>query len=71
MYLLGSRLGKCQKRRDLNLHALLIDHDVETLTVVNGGVEPEECIAFAEGLALTNYQFLKYLFKEQFIGHIP
>ena len=31
---------------------------------VNGGVDSEECVAFAEGLALTNYQFLKYLSPE-------
>lgn len=36
------------------------DLEIERLVVVNGGLTPEESIAFAEGLALTNYQFLKY-----------
>lgn len=44
---------------------LLNDHDVDSVTVVNCGVEPEECVAFAEGLALTSYQFLKYLTGEK------
>ncbi len=43
-----------------SLHAVLVDLGLEYLEVVNGGVTPEECVAFAEGLALTNYQFLKY-----------
>ncbi|MCP4312810.1 MAG: leucyl aminopeptidase [Bacteroidetes bacterium] len=34
--------------------------DISKLVIVNGGVSPEECIAFAEGLALSGYQFLKY-----------
>lgn len=42
------------------IHPLLIDHELKSVTIVNGGVDPEECVAFAEGLALTNYQFLKY-----------
>ncbi|MEN8228039.1 MAG: leucyl aminopeptidase [Bacteroidota bacterium] len=47
------------------LHTVLNDHDVESVAVVNGGVEPEECLSFAEGLALTNYQFLKYYTDEK------
>ena len=42
------------------IHPALNELGVEQLVIVNGGVSPEECIAFAEGLALTNYQFLKY-----------
>jgi len=42
-------------------HPFLKDLDVEYVAVVNAGVEQEECIAFAEGLALTSYQFRKYL----------
>ncbi len=55
----NSRLESARKA-GFGVHAILNDHDVESVVVVNGGVEPEECVAFAEGLALTNYQFLKY-----------
>jgi leucyl aminopeptidase len=57
------------RKAGFDLHGLLNDHNVEMLTVVNGGVEQEECIAFAEGLALTNYQFLKYLSKNSSLAH--
>ena len=56
----GVRLEKARKA-GFEIHPLLIDNEVSSLTLVNGGLEAEECIAFAEGLALTNYQFLKYL----------
>jgi leucyl aminopeptidase len=49
------------RKAGCEIHAMLIDHDVASVTVINGGVDPEECVAFAEGMALTNYQFLKYL----------
>lgn len=42
------------------IFASIKELDLERLVIVNGGVSPEESIAFAEGLALTNYQFLKY-----------
>lgn len=42
------------------LHKSLNDLDIRNLVIVNGGVTPEESIAFAEGMALSNYQFLKY-----------
>jgi len=57
---LSIRLENARKA-GFEIHAMLIDHDVASVTVINGGVEPEECVAFAEGMALTNYQFLKYL----------
>lgn len=47
------------------MHPMLLDHELKSLSIVNGGVEQEECVAFAEGLALTNYQFLKYLSKDR------
>jgi leucyl aminopeptidase len=46
------------------IHPLLLDHELKSVTIINGGVDPEECVAFAEGLALTNYQFLKYISEE-------
>ena len=55
--------GRLEKARiaGYEVHSKLTEYAVKSLTVVNAGVEPEECIAFAEGLALTNYQFLKYM----------
>ena len=43
-----------------SIHPALVDQGVEQVVIVNGGVTPEESVAFAEGLALSNYQFLKY-----------
>jgi len=56
----NTRLENARKA-GFEIHSLLIDNEVSSLTLVNEGLEAEECIAFAEGLALTNYQFLKYL----------
>jgi len=53
------------RKAGFELHTNLKDHDVDSVMVVNGGVEPEECVAFSEGLALTNYQFLKYYTVEK------
>lgn len=53
------------RKAGFELHPNLKDHDVDSVMVVNGGVEPEECVAFSEGLALTNYQFLKYYTVEK------
>ncbi len=49
------------RKAGFEIHSLLLDHEVESVTIINEGVEEEECVAFAEGLALTNYQFLKYV----------
>jgi len=54
------RLEKARKA-GFEIHSMLTDYEVASLTVINGGVDQEECVAFAEGIALTNYQFLKYL----------
>ncbi|MCK5067023.1 MAG: leucyl aminopeptidase [Bacteroidales bacterium] len=53
------------RKAGFEAHPLLTDHEVASVSVVNGGVDQEECVAFAEGLALTNYQFLKYLSPEK------
>jgi leucyl aminopeptidase len=42
------------------MHQVIADLYIERIQVINGGVTPEESLAFAEGLALTSYQFLKY-----------
>ncbi len=65
---LANRLENARKA-GFEIHPLLIDHEVSSLTVINGGIDPEECIAFAEGLALTNYQFLKYLSEDRAKAH--
>ena len=49
----NSRLESARKA-GFGVHTILNDHDVESIVVVNVGVEPEECVAFAEGLALNN-----------------
>jgi len=41
-------------------HRRINDLDIGKLIVINGGVSAQESIAFAEGMALSNYQFLKY-----------
>lgn len=48
------------RKSGFDLHPMLQDHGTESVVVINKGVEPAECIAFAEGLSLSNYQFLKY-----------
>ena len=48
------------RKAGFSLHPTLNDHEVKSVEVINGGVDTEEAVAFAEGLALTNYQFLKY-----------
>ena len=61
---LQSKLENARKA-GFDVHAFLKDFDVEEVVIENGGVEPQECLAFAEGLALTNYQFLKYYSKQE------
>ena len=57
------------RKAGFEIHAKLIDLEVASLQVVNEGVDQEECVAFAEGLALTNYQFLKYRSDERTRKH--
>lgn len=53
------------RKAGFDVHAVLKEFDVAEVVIENGGVEPQECLAFAEGLALTNYQFLKYYSKQE------
>ncbi len=57
------------RKSGFEVHPWLKEHELSSVAVVNGGVDPEECMAFAEGLALTNYQFLKYLSPEKAKPH--
>lgn len=42
------------------MHALITDAKIDAVTVVDADDKALETIAFTEGLALSNYQFLKY-----------
>ncbi|MCK4745819.1 MAG: leucyl aminopeptidase [Bacteroidales bacterium] len=57
--LINLRLESARKA-GFSIHPTLQQYDTGSVVVVNCGVEAEESIAFTEGLALTNYQFLKY-----------
>ena len=48
------------RKAGFSSHTSLQQYDIESVNVINCGVEAEETIAFSEGLALTSYQFLKY-----------
>ena len=47
-----------------SLHAKIVQEKIEDITVVDCCKSSTECLAFVEGLALSNYQFLKY-FKDK------
>lgn len=47
------------------LHAVLKQYDLKEVVVVNAHAEALETLAFAEGLVLTNYQFMKYRTREK------
>jgi leucyl aminopeptidase len=61
---LSNRLEVARKS-GFEVHSILTMHEAASVAVVNGGVDQEECVAFAEGLALSNYQFLKYFSPEK------
>ncbi len=46
------------------LQNLVNNQKLKDLTIVSSGLQPDQAIAFAEGIALGNYQFIKY-FKNQ------
>lgn len=48
-------------RRAANtMHSLVVEYKIENITVVDVENKTDEVLAFTEGLALSNYQFLKY-----------
>ena len=51
------------RKAAFRVQGVLNENDVETVIIHNAGALSEEVLAFAEGLALSNYQFLKYLTK--------
>ncbi len=42
------------------IHSAITGRKLEDITLVNAGIGEKAVVAFAEGLALSNYQFLKY-----------
>ncbi len=42
------------------IHALVVGYKLSAITVIDATSKPKETLAFIEGLALNNYQFLKY-----------
>ncbi len=57
-------IGDCREaaRKAANsLHATIVANKIEEVTVIDTVKKKPICFAFSEGLALSNYQFLKYL----------
>jgi leucyl aminopeptidase len=52
-------LEKCRKAGESLLN-LINEHKTESVSIVDTGNHPSETLAFAEGMLLGNYQFLKY-----------
>ncbi|MDP1747707.1 MAG: leucyl aminopeptidase, partial [Bacteroidota bacterium] len=42
------------------MHSLVVEYKIESITIVDVENKTDEVLAFTEGLALSNYQFLKY-----------
>lgn len=61
-FLLPKKLENARKAA-FRVQGILNEYDIETVVLLNAGIQREESIAFAEGLALSNYQFLKYFTK--------
>lgn len=55
----GEELEKYRKAGDGILN-ILSEHKIESVSLVDCSNKPKEAIAFAEGMLLGNYQFLKY-----------
>ena len=48
------------RKASSTIHSWITDAKIETIAVVDVEANADETLAFAEGLALSNYQFLKY-----------
>lgn len=55
-----SLLLEALRKAAATMHGLITDARIETVTVIDVNGAPAATLAFAEGLALSNYQFLKY-----------
>jgi leucyl aminopeptidase len=56
----GSRLLEELRKSANSLHKAISTHRIERIFLSQSSNHKEELLAFAEGLALSNYQFLKY-----------
>lgn len=61
-YSVSKRLENARKGAQ-SIHKLLNDYDLETFVIGGVDLSSDEVAAYAEGLVLTNYQFLKYFTK--------
>ena len=57
------------RTRGARLQGVLNEHRVNTVVVVDSEDKPAEVLAFAEGLVLRNYQFIKYKSKPEEKAH--
>lgn len=51
---------ECLRKAAHKAHSLIVENKIENITVVDVDNNQAEVLAFSEGLALSNYQFLKY-----------
>ncbi|MGQ0828127.1 MAG: leucyl aminopeptidase family protein [Bacteroidota bacterium] len=42
------------------IHTCIVENKISTIVIIDSNNKPVEALAFTEGLALSNYQFLKY-----------
>ena len=55
----GTELEKCRKAGESFLR-IILENKVELVSILDCSQQPSETLAFAEGMLLGNYQFLKY-----------
>ncbi len=48
------------RKEESKAHSIIVENKIDNITVVDAENNPPETSAFTEGLALSNYQFLKY-----------
>ncbi len=53
------------RKAAFTLYSNLKEFDIEKLIIKNAGVSSGQVLAFAEGLSLSNYKFLKYFTKKE------
>jgi len=53
------------RKMGFEIQSFLNEHQAASLIIENAGVSADECLALAEGLALSSYQFLKYFSEDK------
>ena len=61
----GTRLLEELRKSANLLHKIICSHKIKRIVLTHSTNNKEELLAFSEGVALSNYQFLKYLSKPQ------